>query len=118
MSAAIYAVFVAMVTLPGIGLTFFPQETCTAFSMTAITASTRHMSRLIGVRNLAFGITMLLTRRGSAANRTTIVLAAATEGVDIIVSGMSFYYRDMDQANALQSGGAAAAAAVMGYLSL
>lgn len=84
----------------------------------SITTSTLHLARLIGVRNIAFGVAMLVFKSGSAAKNTAVKLAALTEAADVFVSGISYMSGDMHAKQAIQSGGAAAVVALLGYLSL
>lgn len=119
-SSFLTLIFTLAVLLPGIGLTFFPHTTCTLFEMPAdtITTSTLHLSRIIGVRNITFGLFLLLLKPQSAEHRSVIKLAAVTEAADVAMSVLSWWTGDMGSQQAIQSGGAAAVVALAGWGSL
>ncbi|SGY14244.1 BQ5605_C010g06116 [Microbotryum silenes-dioicae] len=115
-SSALWAyLFALMVVGPGIGLTFLPEATCVAFNLTSITSSTLHLSRLIGVRNIVFGVMLLATPRGSTEYRTTAKLVALTEALDVGIGYLSYHHGDMAAKDAIQSSVAAGVTALIGW---
>lgn len=118
MASILLAFFNLAVLLPGIGLAFFPQATCEAFSMPSITSSTLHLSRLIGIRNVTFGVALALSKPKTEFRRTVILLAAVTEALDVGAGFVSWASGDMATPELFQSSGAAGLVALCGFASL